>query len=237
MYCGRLTSSCFECVLTWFHTQKEEQRCPLCKTPVGPYILHALDPKLHQYLVHTVDDKTPAHVPATQQDIPEDSEEEQAEPPSETPEERRQRIRRREERRNRICQRNALLFRRHVYRHHLYAKHVPSNRYTKYRPYPGPMGFRKNPALARLLSTFLQRELQVWPHLDREFLMYYIPAMLSHTDIRSDEMIEMLTDWIGSEDEARHLAHEMELFVRSGRATIGLYQYDTSPWLQYDHVE
>lgn len=128
----------------------------------------------------------------------------------------------------------ALERRRFVYRHHLYAKHVASNRYTRYRPYPGPAGFRTNPTYARLLSVFLQRELQVWPHLDVEFLSYYIPALLAHVDIRSDAFRERLTEWIDDRNDTQHLVHEMELFVRSGRGGLGLDQYDHCPWLQYD---
>lgn len=128
----------------------------------------------------------------------------------------------------------ALEMRRRIYRYRLYAKHVASNRYTKYRPYPGAVGFRRNPTYARLLSVFLQRELQVWPHLDIPFLSFYIPALLSHADIRSDVVLERLTEWIGNMDDAQQLVHEMELFVRSGRGGLGLDQYDASPWVQYD---
>lgn len=131
----------------------------------------------------------------------------------------------------------ALERRRRVYKHNLYAKHVASNRYTKYRPYPGAPGFRANTSFARLLSVFLQRELQIWPHLDIPFLSFYIPAMLSHIDVRSDAMIERLSDWLGSSADAHLLAHEMELFVRSGRGGLGLDQYDTCPWLQYDAAD
>ncbi|WFD28320.1 RING-type E3 ubiquitin transferase [Malassezia nana] len=147
-----------------------------------------------------------------------------------------QELRHREEARHRRHLRQSLLERRRIYQYHLYAKHVASNRYTKYKPYPGPAGFRRNPAHARLLATFLQRELQVWPHLDVPFLCYYIPAMLSYVDITSDGMLERLTEWIGDASDARHLAHEIELFVRSGLGSLGLDQYDKNPWLQYDTV-
>src|SRR5699024_949070 len=95
-------------------------------------------------------------------------------------------LQRREEERHQRKLDHALERRRRVYRNLTFAKHVASNRYTKYKPYPGPEGFRVNPMYARLLSIFLQRELQVWPHLDIPFLSYYIPALLSHMDIRSD---------------------------------------------------
>ncbi|WFC99042.1 RING-type E3 ubiquitin transferase [Malassezia yamatoensis] len=78
------------------------------------------------------------------------------------------------------------------------------------------------------------RELQVWPHLDIAFLSFYIPALLSYVDIRSEVVMDRLTEWIGSTDDAAQLIHEMELFIRSGRGGLGLEQYDTCPWLQYD---
>lgn len=74
----------------------------------------------------------------------------------------------------------------------------------------------------------------MWPHLDIAFLSFYIPALLSHVDIRSDTVLQRLTEWIGSAEDAHQLIHEMELFVRSGRGGLGLDQYDTNPWLQYD---
>ena len=75
------------------------------------------------------------------------------------------------------------------------------------------------------------------PHLDIPFLSYYIPALLSHVDIRSDAMLQRLEDWIGNRDDAHLLAHEMEMFIRSGRGSMGLDQYDSCPWLQYDPVD
>lgn len=116
-------------------------------------------------------------------------------------------------------------------------KHVASNRYTRYKPYPSPVAFRNNPVYARLLSTFLERELQVWPHVDIPFLSFYIPALLSHIDVRSDAMLKQLEEWIGDRDDAQLLAHEIEAFIRSGRGGLGLDQYDSNPWLQYDRIE
>ena len=202
---------------------------------MGPHILHALDPITHRFLIHSLsNEEQPSPGPADPAHDP------PASPPHESPRAEPspslQDIRRREEARHRRLMHQSLLARRRIYEHHLYAKHVASNRYTKYKPYPGPAGFRRNAAYARLLSTFLQRELQVWPHLDVSFLSYYIPAMLSYVDIASDAMLERLTEWIGDANDARHLAHEMELFVRSGLGGLGLDQYDRNPWLQYDTV-
>lgn len=225
--------SCLNCILVWTRTQRGPKTCPLCKAPIGPHVLHALDPTTHRFLMHALsedeeppetDDTTDLHHPSLR------------ESPNEEPRPSLQDMRRQEETRHRRNMRQSLLTRRRIYRYHLYAKHVASNRYTKYKPYPGPTGFRRNAAYARLLSTFLQRELQVWPHLDVPFLSYYIPAMLSYVDITSDAMLECLSEWIGDANDARHLAHEMELFVRSGLGGLGLDQYDRNPWLQYDAV-
>ncbi|WFD24369.1 RING-type E3 ubiquitin transferase [Malassezia equina] len=202
---------------------------------MGPHVLHALDPLTHRFLIHSLTNDEHASSEL------EDTNEQSLTPsprasPSVESAPSLQDIRRREEARHRRAMRQSLLARRRIYQRHLYAKHVASNRYTKYKPYPGPTGFRRNAAYARLLATFLQRELQVWPHLDVPFLSYYIPAMLSYVDITSDAMLERLTEWVGDADDARHLAHEMELFVRSGLGSLGLDQYDRNPWLQYDNV-
>ena len=230
-HCG--SHSCFECILSWVRAQKDTKRCPLCKTPIGSYIVHALDPTSHQYAIYRLRESSPVQG----NEVPAAELAQVRTPPVDTrPRPTTSEIRQREEAAHRRRQCEALAFRRHIYRRRLYAKHVASNRYTRYRPYPGPAGFRANPTYARLLSTFLQRELQVWPYLDIPFLSFYIPAMLSHVDVQSDAMLDQLTEWIGDPDEARLLAHEMELFVRSGRGGLGLDQYDTNPWLQYDNA-
>lgn len=226
---------CFHCIVEWIDTQLTKKTCPLCVTPLGPYILHNLDPTVHKFALHYVTDKPPP-----QPDAEPDEEEEEDEAPGRAavpctdPRTNLENLRRREEQRHRRKMNQALEKRRRIYRHQSYAKHVASNRYTKYRPYPGPAGFRANPTYARLLSVFLQRELQVWPHLDIPFLSFYIPALLSHVDVRSDAVKERLTEWIGNADDAQHLVHEIEMFVRSGRGGLGLDQYDSSPWVQYD---
>lgn len=217
---------------------------------MGSYILHSLDPATHDfhfYSIHHGSETQPfvrAHgvsedaTNASNTNYPVDEIESHTNL-TVAREHRTRRtsvseLRRHEEQKTRAKQRAALAFRRHVYRHHLPAKYVASNKYTRYQPYPGPSGFRANPVYARLLSAFLQRELQVWPHLDIGFLSYYIPALLSHLDVTSDAFLERLTEWIGNERDARLLAHEMELFIRSGRGGLGLDHYDTNPWLQYD---
>lgn len=234
---------CFSCILEWIRTQQGTKQCPLCKLPLGSYILHSLDATEHDALIHVISKDSDSISQSMLAGSVDDTEVNTLESPhasshtiSEHFHSSLDDIRLRDERRFRQKQRAALAFRRHVYRHNLYAKHVASNRYTRYRPYPGPSGFRRNPVYARLLSTFLQRELQVWPHVDIAFLSYYIPALLSQLDVTSDTLVQRLTEWIGNANDARLLAHEMELFVRSGRGGLGLDQYDTNPWLQYDNV-
>ena len=48
------------------------------------------------------------------------------------------------------------------------SKHVGSNSYTKYRPYPTPSQFAASPDLISRTITFLRRELRVWEGLDVE---------------------------------------------------------------------
>ncbi|WFD31812.1 RING-type E3 ubiquitin transferase [Malassezia sp. CBS 17886] len=241
---------CFACILEWIRTKSGEKTCPLCVTPLGAYILHGLDPAANNFLMHQVGGDIVAADGVAQQHA-------QAESPatdtelSVSPElgisltsapihcraaRSAEEVRLSEEVRHRYKMRRALQHRRNVYRHKLFAKHVASNRWTKYKPYPGPSGFRTQPSYARLLALFLSRELQVWPHLDVPFLSSYIPALLSHGDVRSDTLLDRLTEWIGNRADAELLAHEMELFVRSGRGGLGLDQYDSCPWLQYDLV-
>ena len=234
---------CFRCILEWIRTQQGTKRCPLCKVPLGPYILHSLDASEHDALQHVISKDSDSISSTALGPSSDEADLNTLEPPHasgraifEQARPSLDDIRMRDERRFRQKQRAALAFRRHVYRHNLYAKHVASNRYTRYRPYPGPSGFRRNPVYARLLSTFLQRELQVWPHVDIAFLSYYIPALLSQLDVTSDTFVQRLAEWIGNDCDARLLAHEIELFVRSGRGGLGLDQYDTNPWLQYDNV-
>lgn len=215
--CEFYLTSCFACVTEWA-TQK--RTCPLCISPLGPYILHGLDPSTQRFLKHYFDSNSAG--PSAPQRRP---------PPDINS------LRHRDESRQRQKLDRALEYRRHVYRHNLYSKHVASNRYTRYKPYPPPTAFRNNPVYARLLSVFLERELQVWPHVDVPFLSFYIPALLSHVDIRSDAMIDQLEEWIGNRDDALLLSHEIEMFVRSGRGGNGLDQYDSNPWLQYDQID
>ncbi|KAI0700230.1 hypothetical protein C8T65DRAFT_709705 [Cerioporus squamosus] len=111
---------CFECLLIW---SEQSRRCPLCSQDVGKYLMHNIRSK-YDYQKHYL-------------------------PPLRT-NARRRAARRREivwgQRRQRELEETdelerAIEKRRWVYRHRLYAKHVASNPYTRYRPFPTPAQF------------------------------------------------------------------------------------------------
>ena len=57
-------------------------------------------------------------------------------------------------------------------------KHVGSNSYTKYRPYPTPSQFAASPDLVSRTTTFLRRELRVWEGLDVEVCPFHYALLL-----------------------------------------------------------
>lgn len=124
--------------------------------------------------------------------------------------------------------------RKEVYRSGWYAKHVGSNRHTGYRATPTPAQIRHSLAtggdLGARITTFVRRELHVWPHLDIEFLTQYIVSLLRMLDVSADETVKLLGEFLG-EQTARHLLHELECWLRSGKRE--LRHYDASPFLQY----
>lgn len=58
----------------------------------------------------------------------------------------------------------ALLRRRHIYRHALFSLHVGSNRHSRYRDFTPPI-FARSPDLQRRAKIFIRRELQVFDFL------------------------------------------------------------------------
>jgi hypothetical protein len=53
--------------------------------------------------------------------------------------------------------------RRYIYRHGLYAKHIGSNRYSKYKPPPLPCDIARDAEAQRRVAVFVRRELLCWP--------------------------------------------------------------------------
>ena len=115
---------CF--IVQWAQTQEKEKTCPLCVTPIGQHVLHALDPVSQRFLTFSLNGGVDAAVdPSVLGDESPDEAPDEASPQSERPARPRldlQTIRRREEARHRRKMNDALRARRTVYRYHLYAK-------------------------------------------------------------------------------------------------------------------
>lgn len=117
---------CLGCIVQWAQMQEKEKTCPLCVTPIGQHVLHALDPVSQRFLTFSLKGGVDAAVDpsvladASPDEAP-DEEPPQAEQPAH-PLSDLQSIRRREEVRHRRRMNDALRARRRVYRYHLYAK-------------------------------------------------------------------------------------------------------------------
>ncbi|KAG6872621.1 hypothetical protein C0995_008280 [Termitomyces sp. Mi166 len=122
--------------------------------------------------------------------------------------------------------------RRWIYRHNLYAKHVASNAYTRYRPYPTPAQFAASNDLITRTTIFLRRELQVWDNIDVEFLTTFTISLMKSIDIRSESAVKLLAEFLdldapyregGRYVNAEHFAHEVYSFVRSPFRDLFIY--------------
>ncbi|GAW04599.1 ring finger domain protein [Lentinula edodes] len=136
----------------------------------------------------------------------------------------------------------ALAKRKWIYRHDLYAKHVASNSYTRFRPFPTPAQFAASPDLISRTTSFLRRELLVWMDLDVEFLTTFIISLMKAIDIRSESAVKLLAEFLdmdapyvegGRHVNAEHFAHEVYSYVRSPYKDLFVYdtvvQYETPP--------
>ena len=200
---------CFPCILRWISIKRS---CPLCLSAVGDYVIHSVrgdDDWLRYYLPprssgsarvsasSTVDRRT---ITASVQ-------------------------RARLSRHSPSSTRSTVAFRRLVYTHSLYAKHLGSNPHTGFRAAPSPSAIRndalhRGPIVGRV-ATFLRRELHVWPHVDVEFTLRYVTALLQVHAVGDDEMVRLVAEVLGEEESvARHLCHELESWLRSGRTAL-----------------
>lgn len=122
----------------------------------------------------------------------------------------------------------AILRRRHIYRHQLYSLHVGSNRVSRFRDLT-PQLFSQDTELASRARKWIRRELQVFEFLspdnatgsDRrannaEFLLEYIVAILKTVDIQGSggQAEEMLQEFLGREATKLFL-HELRAWLRS----------------------
>ncbi|KAF8811319.1 hypothetical protein BYT27DRAFT_7090135 [Phlegmacium glaucopus] len=214
---------CFECLLVW---TEQSRRCPLCSQVVGEYLIHSIRSR-YDYRKHYLPPlrtSPPPFRPAQTNAV------------LQTTRQRRRREREWGTRESDEADKleRSIAKRRWIYRHDLYAKHVASNAYTKYRPYPTPAQFAASQDLISRTTTFLRRELQIWEGLDVEFLTTLIISLMKSIDIRSESAVKLISEFLdmdapyipgGRHVNAEHFAHEVYSYVRSPYKD--LFVYDT----------
>ncbi|GLB42610.1 putative zinc finger, C3HC4 type (RING finger) [Lyophyllum shimeji] len=223
---------CFECLKVW---SEQSRRCPLCSQSIGEYLIHNIRSK-YDFRRHHLTPLRTSPPPEQRRTGPVEVIRRRR-----TARDRERERRFREERETTDKLERSIEKRRWVYRHDLYAKHVASNSYTRYRPYPTPAQFAASPELISKATTFLRRELRVWDHLDVEFLTTFTISMMKSIDIRSESAIKLLAEFLdmdapyvegGRHFNAEHFAHEVYSYLRS--PFRDLFVYDTA--VQYDAV-
>ncbi|KAH9056293.1 hypothetical protein EDB87DRAFT_1566736 [Lactarius vividus] len=229
---------CFECLMVW---SEQSRRCPLCAQNIGDHLIHRIR-STYDYQKHFLPPLRTSPRPLTRSDGA-----------------RIAAIHRRRERvwgtRNRAAQdeadalERAVSRRRWIYQHNLYAKHVASNKYTRYRPYPTPAQFTASQDLISRTTVFLRRELQVWPNADVEarlspvsfvvdtntyvqFLVTFVISLMKSIDIRSESAIKLLAEFLDMDTSyipgerhvnAEHFAHEIYCYLRSPYRDLSVY--------------
>ncbi|KAJ7908857.1 hypothetical protein B0H13DRAFT_2495295 [Mycena leptocephala] len=197
---------CFDCLLVW---AGQSRRCPLCSQGIGAFLIHKIRSR-YDYQKHYLNPLPTSPVPLPllprRQTAPLDAA-------------------------NATLERSVAK-RRWIYEHDLYAKHVASNAYTRYRPYPTPAQFTASPELISRTTMFLRRELQVWVNLDVEFLTTFIISIMKAIDIRSESAVKLLSEFLdldapyiegGRHVNAEHFAHEVYSYVRSPYKDLFVY--------------
>ncbi|SAM83133.1 uncharacterized protein UBRO_20376 [Ustilago bromivora] len=206
---------CFGCILRWSNMKPT---CPLCLAKIGEFVIHDIRSDWDYIRYYLAPPRLPSCSTCT--------------PPSDPSwATTRQRARQ-----SRIAthadQEQILQFRKYIYRHSLYAKHVGSNAHTGYKPPPSPLQIKSNLSeWSRKITTFVRRELQLWPNVDAEFLAQYLVSLAQLFELASEEMANLLGEFVGGEEKGRHFAHELACWLRSRRER--LEDYDNGPWLQY----
>ncbi|KAI0643412.1 hypothetical protein C8Q79DRAFT_1002593 [Trametes meyenii] len=212
---------CLECLLIW---TEQSRRCPLCSQDVGRYLMHNIRSKYDyqkHYLAPLRTSPEPQAVAAARASA------------------RQRAVRRREiewgrRRRREMDERDelqrAIEKRRWVYRHGLYAKHVASNPYTRYRPFPTPAQFSASQDYISRATIFIRRELRVWTGLDVEFLTTFTISLMKSLDIRSEPAVRLLSEFLDMDadrghehDNAEHFAHELYCYIRSPYRDLATY--------------
>ncbi|KAK7436196.1 hypothetical protein VKT23_019272 [Stygiomarasmius scandens] len=223
---------CFDCLMIW---SEQSRRCPLCVQNMGDFVIHNIRSRYdyQKYYLPPIRPKSPQMLPMARAREPVRR--------RRIPREIRERSRREREQREEADRlEHAIEKRKWIYRHNLYAKHVASNAFTRYRPYPTPSQFSANQDLISRTISFLRRELRVWPDLDVEFLTTFIISLMKSIDIRSESAVKLLAEFLDMDEpyfegerhvNAEHFAHEVYSYVRSPYKDLFVYdtvvQYDT----------
>ncbi|EIW78019.1 hypothetical protein CONPUDRAFT_75758 [Coniophora puteana RWD-64-598 SS2] len=221
---------CFECILIW---TEQSRKCPLCSQAIGDYLIHRIRSN-YDYQKHFLPPLRTSPRPSA---------------PAQVHGRGRSRNLPRRDRRwgQRARQASgeadqlerAVARRRWIYSHLLYAKHVASNSFTRYRPFPTPAQFASSPDLISRMTAFLRRELRVWPDLDIEFLTTFTISLMKSIDIRSESAIKLVAEFLDMDapyiegnrhENAEHFAHEIYCYLRSPFRDLNVYdsavQYD-----------
>ncbi|KAJ7457353.1 hypothetical protein FB451DRAFT_1274659 [Mycena latifolia] len=213
---------CFDCLIVW---TGQSRRCPLCSQGIGAFVIHKIRSR-YDYQKHYLNPLPTSPVPA-QPLLPR-----QNRVPRRRPRDREWGRRERTESDEADKLDRSIAKRRWIYEHDLYAKHVASNSYTRYRPYPTPAQFAASPDLISRTTMFLRRELQVWVNLDVEFLTTFIISIMKAIDIRSESAVKLLSEFLdldapyvegGRHVNAEHFAHEVYSYVRSPYKDLFVY--------------
>ncbi|KAG9312402.1 hypothetical protein JVU11DRAFT_6783 [Chiua virens] len=222
---------CFECIHLW---SEQSRKCPLCsRSFADAYLIHRIRSQ-HDYQKHYLLPLRSSPPPLTG--------ESRTNALRNTRRERQWGRRQRQQREAQDQLERAIARRRWIYQHHLYAKHVASNSYTRYRPFPTPAQFAASQDLISRMMMFLRRELRVWPNLDVEFLTTYTISLMKSIDIRSESAVKLLSEFLDLDTpytpgtrqlNAEHFAHEVYSYLRSPYRDLDVYdqiaQYDTPP--------
>ncbi|KAF8129896.1 hypothetical protein EV363DRAFT_1168149 [Boletus edulis] len=213
---------CFECILLW---SEQSRKCPLCSRSFNDsYLIHHIRSQ-YDYQKHYLP-------PLRSSSPPPLAPESRANALRNTRRERQWGRRQRREREEAEQLERAIARRRWIYQHHLYAKHVASNPYTRYRPFPTPTQFTASPDLISRMTIFLRRELRIWPNLDVEFLTTYTISLMKSIDIRSESAVKLLSEFLDLDTpydagvrhvNAEHFAHEIYSYLRSPYRDLKMY--------------
>ncbi|KAG6335017.1 hypothetical protein ID866_4075 [Astraeus odoratus] len=192
---------CFECILMW---AEQSSKCPLCTRPfdsassatnVQPYLIHHIRSNYDYQKYYLPPRRSPP--PALRTDGDPSSSVTETRPRERIILRRRERFwgrRMHEEREQERAEEQlerAIARRKWVYERGLYAKHVASNRYTRYRPFPVPAQFASSPDLISRMTAWLRRELRVWPNLDVEVRECILSPVAQHKTVEIVPILDL----------------------------------------------